>query len=220
MSDRMNVCVLASGKGTDLQSIIDACEKGVITSARVAMVFSNVPEAYALERAKKHGIEAVCIPHAGMKREQHEEALVREIKSRGIGLIVLAGYMRILSPHFFSICSIPVMNIHPALLPLFGGKGWYGEKVHQAVIASGARYSGCTVHIVTADVDAGPIIVQKTVPVCPTDTFETLAERVLEKEHRLLPIAVELMASGRAKLKDGRIFIEDYEQLEKEISSW
>jgi phosphoribosylglycinamide formyltransferase-1 len=219
MSEKVKLCVLASGRGTDLQSIIDACESGGIRSARVAMVLSNVPEAYALERAKDHGIEAVCVPSRGMAREHHEEAVAREVNARGIGLIVLAGYVRILSPHFFKACSIPVINIHPALLPLFGGKGWYGDKVHEAVIASGARYSGCSVHIVTPDVDAGPIIVQKVVPVYPDDTHATLAQKVLEKEHKLLPLAVELMASGRARLKDGKVCIDGYAELEKEISA-
>jgi len=218
--EKVRLCVLASGRGTDLQSIIDACEKGTIKSAYVALVISNNPEAFALERARRHGIKAICIPHRGMKREEHERAIASEISAHGIGLIVLAGYIRILSPYFFKVCSIPVINIHPALLPMFGGKGWYGEKVHQAVIAAGARYSGCTVHIVTPEVDAGPIIIQKVVPVYPEDTPQTLADRILEKEHKLLPLAIELMASGRARLENGKVVISDYVQLEKEISSF
>jgi len=220
MNERLKLCVLASGKGTDLQSVIDGCESKVITSACIALVISNVPGAYALERAMKHGIKAVCIPHKGLTRQRHEESIAKEIKAHGIGLVVLAGYIRVLTPRFFELCEVPVVNIHPCLLPLFGGKGWYGERVHQAVIASGARYSGCTVHVVTPDIDAGPIIVQKVVQVYPSDTWESLAERVLAMEHRLLPFAIELMASGRARLIDGRVCIDDYAGVEREIASW
>lgn len=216
----LEVCVLASGRGTDLEAIIEACEAGRVTHARVGLVICNVKGAMALERACRHGISAVCIPHVGLSRREHESRVARRINDGGIGLVVLAGYMRILSPHFFEVCSVPVINIHPSLLPLFGGRGWYGERVHRAVIESGVRYTGCTVHFVTPEVDAGPIILQKVVPVYPGDSWESVAERVLRLEHRLLPLVVELIANGRVHLVNGKVEIDRYEEIEKEISAW
>lgn len=213
----LRVAALVSGRGTDLQSILDAKSRGELPAAEVVLVLSNVPDAPALERARKTGVETLALDSKGIARERHEELVAAGLKSRGIGLVVLAGYMRVLSPHFFSLCKTPVINIHPALLPLFGGKGMYGEKVHQAVLASGAKYSGCTVHFVTAEVDAGPILLQKAVPVMPSDDVASLAARVLEAEHRVLPYAVRLFSEDRVKVRAGKVVIERYAEAVREL---
>lgn len=213
----MRVAVFASGRGTDLQSILDAKSRGELPKAEVVLVLSNIEDAPALERGRKAGVEVLTIPSKGVPREKHEEMVAAEVRKGDIGLIVLAGYMRVLSPHFFSLCSTPVINIHPALLPLFGGKGMYGEKVHEAVLASGMRYSGCTVHLVTPEVDAGPVVLQKAVPVMPSDDVASLAARVLEAEHRVLPYAVRLFSEGRVRVRDGRIEIDRYAEVVREL---
>ncbi len=203
-----SIVVLASGRGTDLQSILDAIESGHIKDARVTAVVSNNKDAYALERARKHGAEAIYIDHRGKKREEHEKEIIREIEPFKPDLIVLAGYMRSLTPYFINHYRWKIINIHPALLPLFGGKGFYGERVHKAVLESGMKVSGCSVHFVTEDVDGGPIILQRCVPVKDDDTVETLAERVLKEEHRCLPEAVKMVLEGRLRVKEERHGIE------------
>jgi formyltetrahydrofolate-dependent phosphoribosylglycinamide formyltransferase len=213
----LRVAVFASGRGTDLQSILDAKARGDLPLAEIALVLSNVPDAPALERARKVAVEALVVPSKGVPRDEHEARVAEEVNSRGIGLVVLAGYMRVLSPRFFSLCAVPVINIHPALLPLFGGKGMHGEKVHEAVLASGMRHSGCTVHLVTPEVDAGPIVLQKTVPVMPSDDAASLAARVLEAEHRVLPLAVRLFSEGRVRLRDGKAEIDRYAEVVREL---
>ncbi len=185
--------MLASGSGTDLQSVLDAIDSGYITGAEVSAVVSNNRDAYALERAKKHGADAIHIDHRGKPRKEHEQEIIDAIEPYKPDLIVLAGYMRALTPYFIEHYRGKIINIHPALLPLFGGKGYYGERVHEAVLESGMKVSGCTVHFVTEDVDGGPIIVQRCVPVKDDDTVETLKARVLEEEHRCLPEAVKLI---------------------------
>ncbi len=200
--------MLASGSGTDLQSILDAIDSGYIRDAKVSAVVSNNRDAYALERAKKHGADAIYIDHRGKPREQHEQEIIEAIEPYNPDLIVLAGYMRALTPDFIRHYRGRIINIHPALLPLFGGKGYYGERVHKAVLESGIKVSGCTVHFVTEDVDGGPIILQRCVPIMDDDTVETLAARVLEEEHRCLPEAVKLFIEGRVRMEDGRTVIE------------
>ena len=190
------IAVLASGSGTDLQSILDACGSGQIPG-KVVVVVSNNKDAYALERGKKHGAEALFIDHRGKSREQHEFEIVEALDARKIDLIVLAGWLRMFTPYFTNKYKNKIINIHPALLPKYGGEGMHGMKVHEAVIASGDRESGCTVHFVTEEVDGGPIIAWYRVPVLPGDTPETLQERVLEKEHLLLPLVVQWFAQGK-----------------------
>jgi len=202
----IRIVVMASGNGTDLQSIIDACESGFI-DGRVVAVISNKEGAYALERAKKHGATAILIPSRGKKREKHEEEVLKELKRINPDLILLAGYMRMLTPDFIEKYSGRIMNIHPALLPCFGGKGMYGDKVHRAVLDSGAKVSGCTVHFVTGEVDGGPIIVQRCVPVMEGDDIESLKARILEEEHRAYPEAVRLFAEGRLSIEGNRVKI-------------
>jgi len=197
------IAVMASGGGTNLQSIMDACESGHI-DGKVVAVISNKYGAYALERARMYGAEAILIPSRGKKRREHEEEVLAELERIKPDLILLAGYMRMLTADFIEKYRGKIMNIHPALLPCFGGKGMYGENVHRAVLESGAKVSGCTVHFVTPYVDGGPIILQRCIPVLDGDTVETLKARVLEEEHKAYPEAVRLFAEGRLK-NDGAV---------------
>jgi len=199
---RARIGVLASGGGTNLQCIIDACERGEI-DGDVVVVISNVPEARALERARKHGIDAYAFPHKDVAREQHEADIIECLEQHTVDLVLLAGYLRILTPVFIDRFAGRLMNTHPALLPSFGGSGMHGLNVHKAVLDYGCKVSGCTIHFVTLDVDGGPIILQKAVPVLEDDTPETLQERVLKEEHKLFPRAVQLFASRKLRL-DGR----------------
>lgn len=199
---RVRIGVLASGGGTNLQAIIDACERGEI-DGDVVVVISNMPDAYALERARKHRIDAFSFPHKGVPREQHEADVIACLEQHKVDLVCLAGYLRMLTPVFIDKYAGRLMNTHPALLPSFGGKGMHGLKVHQAVLDYGCKVSGCTIHFVTLEVDGGPIILQKAVPVLEGDTAETLQERVLKEEHKLYPRAIQLFAQGKLK-HDGR----------------
>ncbi len=165
------VGVLASGRGTDLQSIIDACEKEKF--ANVVVVISDRENAYALERAKKHSIPAYYISYKNKTREEHEKEIIAILEKYKVELVVLAGYLRMLTSYFVNYYKNRIINIHPALLPFFGGKNMYGLKVHKAVLESGMKVSGCTVHFVTEAIDNGPIILQKAVPVFDDDTPET-----------------------------------------------
>ena len=202
----IRIAVLASGSGSNLQALIDAWEVGSI-KAKFSLVFSNVQEAKVLERAEAHGIETVSITSKGYKgtREQYDEQILNLCQDKKIDLICLAGYMRILTPVLIKPFLYRIMNIHPALLPKFGGEGMYGHHVHEAVIAAKEKESGATVHFVTEGVDAGPIILQGTVPVSVKDTAETLAEKVLKVEHQIYPEAVRLFCEGKIKVVDGRV---------------
>jgi phosphoribosylglycinamide formyltransferase-1 len=203
---QLRIGVLVSGGGTNLQAIIDAIERREL-AAEIALVVSNVPGAAALERAVKHGIPTRVVDHhAFAGREAFEQALIAGLDQAQVGLVCLAGFMRVLTPLFVRHYAGRIMNIHPALLPAF--KGLWGHHVHDAVIASGARFSGCSVHFVTADVDAGPIVVQRVVPVLDNDTAETLAARVLEQEHKAYPEAIGLFAQGRTVVNGNRVRIE------------
>ena len=207
MAEPLRIGVLASGGGTDLQSILDACDSGEIPG-KVAVVITNVPGAGCLERARKHGAAAVTIDHRGKTREEHERLVVAELERHGVQLVVLAGYLRMLTPHIVGRFRGRSINMHPALLPLFGGKGMHGLAVHKAVIEAGSKVSGCTVHLVDESIDGGPVIDQAQVPVRPGDTPEDLQARVLEEEHRLLPKVVGLIARGKVKIEGKKVFIE------------
>jgi len=200
------VVVLASGGGTNFQSIIDAKERGEL-DVELVLLITNVPGAGAIVRAEKHGIPVKVLDHKGMKRAEHENMVVQAILDAEPDLIVLAGYVRMLTPSFFGKLECPIMNIHPALLPNFGGPGFYGEKVHEAVLASGCKVSGCTVHFVTPEVDGGPIIVQRCVEVMEDDTPETLAKRILSEEHRAYPEAIKLFAEDRLAIMGNRALV-------------
>ncbi len=198
--------MLASGSGTDLQSILDGCKDGRI-DGEVVLVISNNRDAFALERGKKHGAKVLFIDHRGKDREEHEREIAAEIDKRDIGLIVLAGYMRMFTSYFVDKYKFKIINIHPALLPKYGGKGMHGMKVHRAVLNAGEKKSGCSVHFVTEEIDGGPIIGQMTEQVLADDTPETLQERVLELEHILLPMVVQWFAEGRVSVSEGEAVV-------------
>ena len=207
MADPLRVGVLVSGNGTNLQALLDACGTGAVP-AEIAVVVSNVPDAYALERARRHGVPAVVVDHREFgSREAFERVLGATLDAHRVGLVCLAGFMRILSSGFVASRAGRVMNVHPALLPAFGGKGMYGERVHRAVLASGARVTGCTVHFVTEVPDGGPIIAQAAVAVEDDDTPASLAARVAVEEHRLYPLAVRWFAEGRLRVEGRRVSV-------------
>jgi phosphoribosylglycinamide formyltransferase-1 len=200
---KVKLAVLVSGNGTNLQAIIDTIEKKDIP-AEIAVVISNKSDAYALQRAKKADIPTIFISHKDfLSREDFEQALIAEIDNRHVDLICLAGFMRVLTNLFVNHYPSRILNIHPALLP--AAKGLYGEHVHEAILKSGAKYSGCTVHFVTVDVDGGPIIVQKVVAVNDDDTAHILAERILEQEHIAYPEAIKLFAENKLEIIGNRV---------------
>ena len=202
MAEKQKLGVLCSGRGTDLQSIIDAIGRGEV-KAEIAVVLTDKPDAFALERAKKAGIKAVCVNRKEYEgREPFEETLIKELEEAGVTLVVLAGFMRILTPLFVRHFAGRIMNIHPALLPSFPG-----AHAHRDVLAYGVKVSGCTVHFVDEGTDSGPIIMQAAVPVLPGDTEETLGARVLEQEHIIYPKAVQLYCEGRLKVEGRHVHI-------------
>lgn len=192
MSSQKKIAVLVSGSGTNLQAIIDAIKNSKLNNIHIAAVISNKKDAFALERAKSAGIKTVFLnPKDFTKNTDYDKKLIEVINNYDVDLIVLAGYMRILTESFVNAFKNKIINIHPALLPDFGGKGMYGKKVHEAVLKSGKTESGCTVHFVTDEIDAGPIIAQRKVPVMPHDTVASLSKRILAEEHKLLVEAIE-----------------------------
>lgn len=181
------IAVLVSGSGTNLQAIIDAIKNGYLSNTEIPIVISNKKDAYALKRVQNEGIENLFLnPNDFSNNIEYDKKLVEIISNYQADLIVLAGYLKILTHAFVNSFPNKIINIHPALLPNFGGKGMYGEKVHKAVLKSGVQESGCTAHFVTTEVDAGPIIAQRKVSVLPDDTVESLSKRVLAEEHKLL----------------------------------
>lgn len=191
--------VLVSGGGTNLQAIIDGCESGILKDvAEVKVVISNKSDAYALERAKKHNIEPLFIDRKSFAdRASFCDKIVEELKKRGIDIICLAGFLLKLEPNLVRAFPKRIINIHPALLPKFGGKGMYGHYVHEAVIKNGEKESGATVHYVDEEYDHGPTIIQQKVPVMKGDTPEMLAKRVLEVEHKIYPEAILKVISSK-----------------------
>ncbi len=205
LSNTLNIGVLVSGGGTNLQSIIDACEQGFIPG-KVVVVISNKKEAYALERAKKHNIQAIHLnPKDFSSRYEYYEKICNCLERKSVNLVCLAGFLLKVENPLLERFKGCIMNIHPALLPCFGGKGMYGHYVHEAVLESGAKFSGCTVHLVDEKYDHGPIIVQRIVPVDDNDTPESLAERVLKEEHKAFPEAIKLFAEGKIEVVGRRV---------------
>lgn len=191
--------ILCSGRGSNMQSIMAAIESGQI-KAEIGIVLTDKPEARALQVASEAGIKSVCVNRKACSTQQgFEEKLVAELKAANVTLVVLAGFMRILSPYFVETYRHRILNIHPSLLPSFGG-----AHAHRDVLAYGTKVSGCTIHFVDEGMDHGPIILQDTVPVLDDDTEDTLAARVLTKEHILYPKAIELFVDGRLELIDDR----------------
>ena len=194
----LNVGVMVSGGGTNLQAVIDAIESGAITNAKIRAVISNNPGAYALERAKKHGIEAVCVsPKSFKSREEFHGALLEKVDSYELDLIVLAGFLVTIPGEMIRKYQNRIINIHPSLIPSFCGVGYYGLKVHEAALRRGVKLTVATVHFVDEGVDSGPIILQKAVEVLPGDTPEVLQRRVMEEaEWKILPKAIDMIANG------------------------
>ena len=196
-----NLGVLISGRGSNLQAIIDAVATGRL-DARIAVVISNRAEAAGLERARAAGIEAMCLGHkAYATREDYDRTLVAALRQRGVGLVCLAGFMRLLGPSFIEAFPNAILNVHPALLPAFPGL----DAQHQAW-AHGVKISGATVHLVDCDLDSGPIVLQSAVPVLDDDTPESLSARILVEEHRIYPEAIKILLDGRWRI-DGRRFV-------------
>lgn len=194
---KLKLAVLISGNGSNLQALIDACTSPDFP-AQIALVISNRPDAYGLERAKAAGIQALCIDHSAYaNRQDFEAALQAALDQQPIDLICLAGFMRILTAEFIAKWPGQIINTHPALLPKFGGKGMYGEHVHQAVLDAGETESGASIHYVIADVDQGEVIIQRRVPVKPDDTVESLSARVIAEEHIAYPEAVRRIAAEK-----------------------
>lgn len=207
----LKVGVLVSGGGTNLQAIIDSVNSGIITNTEIKVVISNNPNAYALTRAKENGIEGVCIsPKTFEKREDFNEALINKIDEYNLDLIVLAGCMVVLPAKLISKYQNRIINIHPALIPSFCGKGFYGLHVHEEVLKRGVKLTGATVHFVDEGTDTGPIIMQKAVEVKYGDTPEVLQRRVMEEaEWKIMPQAINLIANNKISVIDGFVKIEE-----------
>lgn len=207
----LKIGVLVSGGGTNLQAILDAIDNGEITNAQVEIVISNNANAYALERARKHNIEAVCIsPKQFSEREEFYKALLEKLQTCGVDLVVLAGYLVAISPMIVDAYPNKIINIHPSLIPSFCGVGYYGLRVHEAVLARGVKVTGATVHFVDKGTDTGPIILQKAVKVEQGDTPEVLQKRVMEKaEWKLLPLAIDLIANDKIEVIDGKVSVKE-----------
>ncbi len=203
----IRIGVLVSGSGTNLQSIMNACDCSEI-DGQVCVVISNVPGVYAIERAREKNVVTVVVPHTEYPdRESFDKQLVKILTEYRVDLVALAGFMRVLTPEFLRCFSGRVMNIHPALLPSFPGIG-----VRQKALDYGVRFSGCTVHFLDEGVDTGPIIIQAVVPVYPDDSEEVLKDRILKLEHKIYPKAIQLFAQGRLTIKGRKVHIRDYEK--------
>lgn len=203
----VNIGILISGGGTNLQSIIDNIKNGNI-KGEIKIVISNRKDAYGLIRAERSGIKALYIDRKEFNTEkEYNEKIMEEFEKRNIELVVLAGYLKVLSRGFVEKYKGRIINIHPSLIPSFCGKGCYGEKVHQMVLDYGVKVTGATVHFVDEGTDTGPIILQRAVEVKDKDTVDTLKERVLAVEHELLPEAVKLFCENRLTIEGRKVII-------------
>lgn len=201
--------ILVSGGGSNLQAIIDKKEEGYLPKCQIELVISSNEEAYALERAKKHGIQAYVLkPKDFNTKEEYDRALIRELEDKGIDLVVLAGFMIILGKEFIRSFEGRIINVHPALIPAFAGKGYYGLRVHQEVLEYGVKITGASVHFVDIGTDTGPIILQRAVEVRDDDSPETLQKRVMvEAEWQILPEAIKLISEGKVKIVARKVSI-------------
>jgi phosphoribosylglycinamide formyltransferase-1 len=203
MARQVPIGVLVSGSGTNLQAIIDRIEAKRL-DAKIEVVLSNKADAYGLVRAENHGIATEVLDHKQFpSREAYDQAVLDLLRARGVDLVVLAGFMRLLSPVFVKAYSNRIMNIHPALLPAFPGL-----HVQKKAVDHGVRFSGCTVHFVNEECDEGPIIIQAVVPVFSDDSEESLAARILKQEHRIYPRAIQLYAEGRLRVEGRRVLVD------------
>lgn len=207
----LKIAVLVSGGGTNLQAIIDKIAEGVITNTEIAVVISNNKNAYALERAKQAGVEAVCVsPKDYENREQFNQEFLKTLDSYQVDLVVLAGFLVVIPPAMIQKYESRIINIHPSLIPSFCGTGYYGLKVHEGALARGVKVTGATVHFVDEGTDTGPIILQKAVEVQNGDTPEILQRRVMEQaEWEILPRAIHLIANGKVTVKDKKAVVEE-----------
>lgn len=204
---KVKIGVLISGGGTNLQALIDEVEKGNI-NGEISVVISDKKGAYGLERAEKHGIKTIALNRKDYKNKtEFTKALMDELLKNDIELIVLAGFLTILGSEFIEKYKYRIINIHPSLIPAFCGEGFYGQRVHSAVLEYGAKITGATVHFVDEGADTGPVILQESVPVMEDDTPETLAARVLKVEHKLLPEAVKLYCDGKITIEGRKVRI-------------
>lgn len=207
----LKVAVCVSGGGTNLQAIIDAIENKTITNAEISVVISNNSGAYALERAKKHGIEAICIsPKQYADRDAFNQAFLEKLDSYQVDLVVLAGFLVVIPELMVKKYKNRIINIHPSLIPSFCGTGYYGLKVHEGVLSRGVKVTGATVHFVDEGTDTGPIILQKAVSVKQDDTPEILQRRVMEEaEWKIMPKAIDLIANGKVEVVDHKVVIKE-----------
>lgn len=196
----MRIAVLLSGRGSNFEAIADAVADGRIPDAEIAVVVSNRENAPGIDKARQRGLEAVVFPSRGRQREEYDREVVAALKQKNVDLVCLAGFMRLLSPYFVGEFRHRILNIHPALLPSF--PGLEGQK---QALDHGVKFSGCTVHFVDENLDAGPIIMQAVVPVHDDDTAETLSARILREEHRIYPEAIKLVLSGRYRIEGRRV---------------
>ncbi len=204
MSDLLTLGVLASGRGSNFQSIINSIESGSL-SAKIAVLVTDKSDAYAIERAKKHGIEALITkPKDFPDKNAYYSHIAEELKKRGVGLVILAGFMRVIGKALVEQYRNKIMNIHPALLPSF--PGLHG---HKDAIDYGVKISGCTVHFVDEGVDTGPIIIQAAVPAYHDDTEDTLSERILKYEHKIFPYAIKLYSEGKISVEGRKVAVKD-----------
>lgn len=208
MKKKVNIGVLVSGSGTNLQSIIDNSEKGFL-DADIKVVISNNPDSYALERSKKHNIPAVLIEQSDFtNREDFDRKMIEILNSYSVELVAMAGFMRILSPAFLKAFPMRVINIHPAILPSF--PGLHGQ---QQAFDYGVKFSGCSVHFADEGVDTGPIIIQAVVPVYDDDTEDSLSERILKEEHKIYSQAIQLYAEGKLEVVGRKVRVKDHKQI-------
>lgn len=206
---QLKIGVLVSGSGTNLQSLIDNIENGSI-NGKIEVVITNRENAYGLERARQNNIEAVYINQNDYDSfEKFNDAIIDVLKSNNVDLVVLAGYLKILSHKFIEAYRNKILNIHPSLIPSFCGKGYYGLKVHEAAINYGVKISGATVHFVDEQADAGPIVLQEAIEVNCNDTAELLQQKILKIEHKLLPLAVKYFCQGRLEVNGRNVIIKE-----------
>ena len=203
------IAVLVSGGGTNLQALIDAGERGELGCGCISLVIASKPDVYALERAKKHGIDSLVLARREYESiAAYSKALTDALMEANIDLVVLAGFLTIIDEQVYNTFPNRILNVHPALIPSFCGKGYYGLHVHEAALKKGVKVSGATVHIVTPECDAGPIVLQKAVEVKDDDTPETLQKRIMEEaEWKILPTAVKLFCENRITVKENRVYL-------------
>ena len=207
--NKVNISVLVSGGGTNLQALIDAQKSGLLGPGEINLVLSSKPEVYALERAKQNNIQSVVLPRKNYQTiEEYSKALTDALIEAKTDLVVLAGFLTIFDEQVYKAFPNRILNVHPALIPSFCGKGYYGLHVHEAALEKGVKVSGATVHIVTPECDAGPIVLQKAVEVMQGDTPESLQKRIMEEaEWKILPQAVKLFCEGRLTVENNKVYI-------------